>query len=80
MTHIDAMLAWVLRRTGPEEDREGEEAAEASRPATEWQDELGGPHSSHHHNELRGIRANAAEKLAESIAALGRAGGADEGS
>jgi len=54
-----------------------EAAAEALRLATEWRDDVDGTHSSHH-SDLRRTWADAAERVAEAIAALARQGGSEE--
>ena len=48
-----------------------EAAAEARRMAQAWRDEAEGTHSSHH-SELRRTWADAAEQVAEAIAALAK--------
>ncbi|EYD74956.1 hypothetical protein Rumeso_03468 [Rubellimicrobium mesophilum DSM 19309] len=48
-----------------------EAAEEARRLAKAWRDEADGNHSSHH-SELRRTWADAAEKVADAIAALGQ--------
>lgn len=53
-----------------------EAAAEARRLAKGWRDEADGTHSSHH-SELRRTWADAAEKVADAIAALGGPKGSD---
>jgi predicted nucleic acid-binding Zn-ribbon protein len=54
-----------------------EAVAEARRLANVWQDEVDGTHSSHH-SDLRRTWSEAAEKVAEAIAALARQGGSEE--
>ena len=51
-----------------------EAVAEARRMARAWRDEAEGTHSSHH-SELRRTWADAAERVAEAIAALARPSG-----
>jgi hypothetical protein len=48
-----------------------EASAEARRLARQWRDETDGPHSSNHSHLLRS-RADAADRVADAITALGR--------